>query len=79
MKCVEETYNSNFPCPLTACRFWLNYKEDLNCTHIAIYKHGSLKLQEIGDRLQLTAARIKQLEEISLKKIFKKNNMKILE
>ena len=79
MKCIEETYETKEPCGKENCRFWIDYLSDLNCTHIAIYKHGSLKLQEIGDRLNLTAARIKQLEEISLRKMSKKSNMKILE
>lgn len=69
--CIGRVQKSKEGCKDCECRYWIDYNEDLNCTHIAIQKHGALKLQEVGDRLKVTAARIKQLEQESLKKISK--------
>jgi len=70
-KCILKVLDNNLPCGESECRHWINFKEDLNCTHICIRKHGALKLQEIGNRLYLSAARIKQIEQETLKKISK--------
>ena len=48
---------------------WINYPEDLNCTEIAVQKNDKLVFREIGDRLQLTPSRIKQVETGALKKL----------
>jgi len=52
---------------------WIDYKEDLNCTIIAIEKNGSMNgsmtLKEVGKRLNLSCARIKQIEKAALEKI----------
>ena len=80
LKCINEVDASREACKECDCRHWINYEKDLNCIHIAIDKHGPLKLQEIGDRLQVTAARIKQLEQQVLEKLSKsKTTLKILQ
>lgn len=80
-KCVKDVRETNLACLEDACRYWINYSDDLNCTHIAIHKHGAMKLKEIGDRMHLTAARIKQIETDTLKKTKKRlrvlNNQEI--
>lgn len=80
MKCVEDVKIENVPCNNKKCRYWLNYPFDLNCTYIAIEKNGEMKLQDVGDRLHLTYARIKQLETQALIKVKKRTNLlKVLE
>lgn len=70
-KCISQVLNNKKPCQERECRYWLDFPDDYNCTHICIQKHGSLKLQQIGDRLKITAARVKQIEQESLKKMSK--------
>ena len=55
------------------CRQWLDYEEDLNCTLIAVDKHGPMTLREVGDRLGISFVRVKQLQDIALAKLSAKN------
>lgn len=71
-KCIDNILQKKESCCEETCRYWIDYQPDLNCTHICVKIHGALKLQEIGDRLNVTAARIKQIEEGTLKKLMKK-------
>ena len=72
MKCVQECALANKKCRKKSCRYWIDYKEDLNCTYIAIRKHGRMTLREVADRQGLTFARIQQIERTALKKIAKR-------
>lgn len=75
MDCINETVKSKSPCQQKDCRYHIEYSKELNCCHISIMKNGSLKLQEVGDRLNITAARVKQIEEETLLKISKKKSL----
>jgi len=80
LQCINDVEKSQEACKNCECRHWIDYEKDLNCVHVSIYKHGPLKLQEVGDRLQVTAARIKQIEQESIKKLYKnKLALRILE
>ena len=54
-------------CPIEDCKYWIDYKEDLNCSLIAIEKNGTMTLREIADRLGLSFVRIKQIQDKALK------------
>ena len=69
MKCYEKCQKNESPCDQKKCRFWLDYESDLNCTIIAIDRHGSLTLREVGKRLSLSFVRIKQIQDRALKKL----------
>jgi hypothetical protein len=69
--CVTKCYSKNKRCNNKSCRYWINYKEDLNCTFITIEKHGSLTLREIAVRENLSLVRIKQIQDRALVKIKK--------
>ena len=73
MDCIDETLNLNLPCLNNKCRYYLEFPKDLNCTHIAIAKNGKMKLEQIGERLQLTSARIKQIENDAIANFKKKS------
>lgn len=73
--CILKVKKSIKPCLENGCRYWIDYSNDLNCCFIAIQSHGPMILQDIGLRLQLTAARIKQIHDDSLKKLSKKSNL----
>jgi len=50
---------------------WLDYKEDQNCTLIAVKKNGQMTLEEVGKRLDISYVRVKQIEKASLMKLQK--------
>ena len=72
IECAKKCRELDISCPVTECRYWIEYDEDLNCTNIAIEKNGSMKLREIAERLGLTPARVQQIEKgvlVKLKKL----------
>ena len=72
LKCVDNVLQNKQACCEKECRYWIDYQSDLNCTYICVKNNGALKLQEIGNRLHVSAARIKQIKEESFKKLMKK-------
>lgn len=65
MRCFKE----NIVCKEKGCRLWIDYKEDRNCTLIAVHKNGAMTLEETAKRVGYTPARIQQLEKRALQKI----------
>tara|TARA_R110002072_G_scaffold88880_2_gene199342 strand:- start:126 stop:380 length:255 start_codon:yes stop_codon:yes gene_type:complete len=72
-KCKIGVVLSNKPCEECKCRQWLDYEDDLNCTLIAVDKHGPMTLREVGDRLGISFVRVKQLQDVALAKLATKN------
>ena len=72
-KCKTGVILTNKPCQECKCRQWLDYEEDLNCTLIAVDKHGPMTLREVGDRLGISFVRVKQLQDVALNKLSAKN------
>jgi len=76
-ECVKECFIMKKPCENRECRLHIEYDEDLNCTSIAIQKHGAMTLEEIGRRHGISTVRAKQLVDaalLKLKKTFAKQN-----
>ena len=71
IECAEKCIELDVSCPIKECRCWIDYKEDMNCVNIAIKKNGAMKLREIAERLQLTPARVQQIEKSVLAKLKK--------
>mgnify|MGYP003653524236 CR=1 FL=1 len=69
--CVKERYVAKKACGNKECRMNIDYEEDLNCTLIAINKHGPMTLEEIGKRHQVSTVRIKQIVDATLLKLKK--------
>jgi hypothetical protein len=69
MKCHEICQNTDNACTYKDCRQWIDYEEDLNCTLVAVDKHGNMTLREIGKRLSLSFVRIKQIQDKALFKL----------
>ena len=61
-------------CPIEDCRHWIDYEDDLNCSLIAVEKHGTMTLREVSDRMGITFVRVKQIQEKSLKKFMTRIN-----
>lgn len=74
MKCLQICIDNESPCKNISCRHWINYKEDMNCVHESVDKHGSLTLREAAERLGVSFVRIKQIESKALKKLNKLTN-----
>ncbi len=71
-ECAKECFLKRSPCDQKECRLYIDYKEDLNCTSVAIQKHGPMTLEEIGLRHQVSTVRAKQLVDASLVKLKKR-------
>ena len=68
-KCIElET-----ECPCTECRLWIDYPDEKNCSLISINENDSMTLREVGERLGISFARVKQIKQKALSRIRKFN------
>tara|TARA_Y100000310_G_scaffold74681_1_gene70912 strand:+ start:349 stop:615 length:267 start_codon:yes stop_codon:yes gene_type:complete len=64
-------------CPIKKCRYWIDYKGDLNCCLIAVEKNGPMSLREVADRLsneggkrkRISFIRVKQIQDVALAKL----------
>ena len=61
-------------CPIEDCRHWIDYEDDLNCSLIAVEKHGTMTLREVSDIMGITFVRVKQIQDKSLKKFMTRIN-----
>lgn len=68
-KCLKTCKHLNVECPVSECRHWIDYPQDLNCVLESVNKNGPMTLREVGDRLGLSYVRVKQIEDKLLKKI----------
>jgi hypothetical protein len=64
-KCIE----LDIECPVKECRMWIDFSSEKNCTLISVNENDSMTLREIGDRLGISFARVKQIEQKALIKI----------
>jgi DNA-directed RNA polymerase specialized sigma subunit len=69
--CIKEIILTKKPCCNKECRLNLEFEQDLNCTTIAVLKHGPMTLEEIGKRHGISTVRAKQLIDAALVKLKK--------
>tara|TARA_R100000664_G_C2757956_1_gene146536 strand:- start:3659 stop:3829 length:171 start_codon:yes stop_codon:yes gene_type:complete len=48
---------------------WIDHEEEFNCTLVSIYENGTLTLRQVGERLGISFARVKQIEQKALLKM----------
>tara|TARA_B100001059_G_C17797879_1_gene564230 strand:- start:319 stop:489 length:171 start_codon:yes stop_codon:yes gene_type:complete len=48
---------------------WIDYPDEKNCTLISVNENDSMTLREIGERIGISFARVKQIEQKALSKI----------
>ena len=70
-ECAQKCYLARVACEDTQCRLSIDYEEDLNCTLVALHKHGPMTLEEIGKRHHVSTVRIKQILDATLVKLKK--------
>ena len=71
-ECAKECFIEKKKCRRKSCKYWIKYGEEFNCSLVSIALNGSMTLQETGDRLGISAVRVKQIQDKAIKKI--KNN-----
>jgi len=71
-KCSQLCAKHGNSCTEKECRLWIDYKEDYNCTLIAVDKHDKLTLKEVAKRLGLSIVRIKQIQDVANHKLHSK-------
>ena len=72
--CAIECILNNKKCGERNCRMWIDYKDDLNCTLVAVKNSkGPMSLAEVAKRFNLSIVRIKQIQDKALQKLRKNN------
>jgi hypothetical protein len=69
LSCSRKCLKEQKCCDKIECKFFVDYESEYNCCLISIYENGPMTLREIGDRLGISFARVKQIESQALKKI----------
>lgn len=67
-KCIEHRQE----CGFSECRHWINFPNEYNCSLVSVYENGPMTLRQVAERVQLSFARIKQIETKALEKIKKR-------
>ena len=70
--CARQCLQDKKECANSECRLFIDFKEEYNCCLISIRENGDMTLREIGDRLGISFARVKQIESAALLKMKKK-------
>jgi spore coat polysaccharide biosynthesis protein SpsF (cytidylyltransferase family) len=71
MKCLKLCKEKKQACAQEDCRLWVDYGEDFNCIHETVQKHGPLTLRETAERLGISFVRVKQIEDVAIRKLKK--------
>ena len=71
--CARYCQTHHLECPIKECNMWVDYKEDNNCTFVAIYNNDQkpMTLRQIAERLHISFARVKQIETKAFAKLKK--------
>lgn len=68
-ECARDCLIERRKCRRKNCKYWIKYGEEYNCALISIELNGNMTLQETGDRLGISAVRVKQIQDKTIKKI----------
>jgi len=71
VSCAKHCVETDSDCIHMKCRLWIEYEKEHNCTLIAIHENGRMTLREIGARLGISFARVKQIETRALERLRK--------
>lgn len=69
--CTKKCIELDVSCPVEDCRQWIDYEEDMNCTLLAVEKHGKMTFREVAKRLGVSFVRIKQIQDKSVASLAK--------
>jgi len=68
-KCFDIHEKYEVPCDKQECRQWINFEKDLNCTIVCANRHGPMTLHEVAPRLGVSFVRVKQNQDVALRKL----------
>ena len=68
-QCSRECLRKKKSCRDSGCRMWIDYPDEQNCCLISVYQNGTMTLREIGERIGVSFARIKQIETKAINKM----------
>jgi len=71
--CSKTCTKLDVDCPVEDCRYWIDFPADLNCTLIAVDRHGRMTLRETARRLGVSFVRIKQVQDKAVTKLSKRS------
>lgn len=74
--CSRICVDTQKECPEKECRMWIDFPQEYNCCLISIHENGCMTLREVGERLHISFARVKQIESDALKKIRKREGVR---
>ena len=69
LQCSRICLKKKRKCSKIECKYFIEHEDEYNCSLISIHKNGRMTLREVGDRLRISFARVKQIESVALKKI----------
>jgi DNA-directed RNA polymerase specialized sigma subunit len=68
-KCLRVCHELDVSCPVKECRHWIDHEQEKNCVFESIRCNSSMTLREVGERLNISYVRVKQIQDKTLKKI----------
>lgn len=72
LPCSKKCMELKQQCCIRECKYWIEYPNEFNCTLISVHENGPMTLRQVAERIQLSFARIKQIETKALEKIKKR-------
>jgi DNA-directed RNA polymerase specialized sigma subunit len=74
-ECAQTCMDKEQSCSEEGCKHWIKFESDNNCDLISIKKYGPLTLRQVGERMGVSYVRIKQIEDVAIKKIRKTTSL----
>jgi hypothetical protein len=69
LNCSRHHLKCKEPCENSTCRHWISYEDEQNCSLISIYENGPMTLRDIAERMGVSFARVKQIQDSALRKL----------
>jgi DNA-directed RNA polymerase sigma subunit (sigma70/sigma32) len=71
MNCIKKVKKDGKGCENTECRYFIEHKENQNCTFICIENNGKMTLSQIGGILGTSLANVSMIQRKALGKLQK--------
>ena len=78
--CFDFFDRINKTCNKEACRHWIDYEGDSNCSVVCANKNpGGLSLRDVAERLHISFPRVKQIQDKAMEKAGKRGLFDFME
>jgi len=68
-KCIYKNLANDTSCSDKQCRYWVDCKEEKNCTFIAIRNHGAMSLRKVADIMNVSHVTVQNVQDQALQKV----------